>query len=929
MSGLSGANPPLIRRFPHARPTLGPNRYNFPVSALRSVPLVVVLVIAIASGGRAHTVQAQSPQADEALLERMSPRERVGQLFIVQFDGVEVDDAAIGTLLTDYRVGGVLLDPARGNFTDAPDAPGRVAMLTTSLQTTAMARSPRIPLLVALEQSGDGYPGSPLRGGMTPLPSHMAIGATWEPDYAERIGAIVGRELAAAGVNLLFGPTLDVLTTPQPGRPGDLGVRSFGGSPYWVGRLGARYIEGVHDGGSGRVATAAGHFPGIGGADRSPEEEIAVVEKTFQQLAATELVPFAAVAGDRIAPGVTDAFVTSHVRYRGVQQQVDRPLSLDSGGLRYLLSQLPQLAEWRANGGVLISPGLGLAAVRRYDDPNLRSFNHRRVVRESIAAGHDLILLTGLGVPGDPESEMGAITDTLNWLLGEYEEDEALRDFVDDAVLRVLGLKRRLYPNFSAVEVRVDPLAAAAATGLGTEDVLAVAGDALTRVTPAGAAPVSGSAAAPRAPQVGDAVLFVVDARENRPCLGCDVALALDPAKLLASVRRTYGRQGAHRVEDEDVQSITFTDLKAWLQSTGAVAPEDTVAFVPPLTAERTEQVGRLVRAATWLVFAMRDVRPADAPGSDALKLYLKATPQDTADQRVVALAFTAPYYLDTTEIAKLSAYYVLYSRTEPFLEVAVRALFGDQAARGASPVSVPGAGYDLFRSLEPTEANMKLELVGTASGVPVPVGANLTIRTSAVHDANGHIVPDGTQITFRRFARAEGLFLPDIEVETHDGRATVMTRLERPGELEISGVFANGLRTEPLVVTVEGRPGEALEPSGAAAMAPVTDVPRPPVDWSILILSLGAMLLAGVIGTVPRAAAEPTRMLRTFLLSFSWGLGGYLLVAAGGLELEGLGLPSLWPDNWGVAYQAPVFSFALALMPIAPAAVSDVFRRV
>ena len=102
----------------------------------------------------------------------------------------------------------------------------------------------------------------------------------------------MGRELASLGVNLLLGPDADVAASPQGTVPGDRGSRSFGGSPQWVGRMASRYIEGVHTGSGGRVATALGQFPGIGSVDRSPDAEAAVVDKPFSALVSSELVPW-------------------------------------------------------------------------------------------------------------------------------------------------------------------------------------------------------------------------------------------------------------------------------------------------------------------------------------------------------------------------------------------------------------------------------------------------------------------------------------------------------------------------------------------------------------------------------------------------------------------------------------------------------------
>ena len=74
------------------------------------------------------------------------------------------------------------------------------------------------------------------------------------------------------GINLLMGPSLDVLFTPRPEASGDLGSRAFGGDPYWVGQMGAAYIRGAH----GQQRADGGHGPALsrpGRSDRPPTDE--------------------------------------------------------------------------------------------------------------------------------------------------------------------------------------------------------------------------------------------------------------------------------------------------------------------------------------------------------------------------------------------------------------------------------------------------------------------------------------------------------------------------------------------------------------------------------------------------------------------------------------------------------------------------------
>ena len=121
-------------------------------------------------------------------------------------------------------------------------------------------------MFTALEQDGDGAPASPISNGLTPAPSYMAIGATWQTANAEAAGGVAGRELSSLGINLLLGPSLDVRT--QPGNSTvDPGVNVFGGDPYWVGAMSQAYVRGLRAGSNDRLAAVLKHFPGEGALD--------------------------------------------------------------------------------------------------------------------------------------------------------------------------------------------------------------------------------------------------------------------------------------------------------------------------------------------------------------------------------------------------------------------------------------------------------------------------------------------------------------------------------------------------------------------------------------------------------------------------------------------------------------------------------------
>jgi beta-N-acetylhexosaminidase len=256
-------------------------------------------------------VQAQSstPSAGVRLImNEMTPEEKVGQLFLVSFKGTDTSfESQIYDLITRYHVGGVVLTSENDNFSGTNTAEQAYELIDAlqrlewssavtpyeDPQTGQVVTSVYVPLFIGINQEGDNYPTDQILNGLTPLPSEMAIGATWDTDLAEQVGLVRGRELATLGFNLNIGPSFDVLETPSS-FGSDLGSRVFGGDPFWVGEMGRAYVEGLHKGSDNNLLVIAKHFPGVGGADRLPEQEVSTVRKSLEQLKQIELAPWMA-----------------------------------------------------------------------------------------------------------------------------------------------------------------------------------------------------------------------------------------------------------------------------------------------------------------------------------------------------------------------------------------------------------------------------------------------------------------------------------------------------------------------------------------------------------------------------------------------------------------------------------------------------------
>jgi beta-N-acetylhexosaminidase len=869
------------------------------------VKLSLLTVLILSLLGANITYSAGKDQV-EAILSKMTPEEKVGQLFLVTFSGSNVSpDSPIGRLIQEFKVGGVVISAKNGNFSNGLETPTQVLSLTQSLQSLAL-NSTSIPLFIGISRDGDF---SQLRSGFTLVPNYMAIGATWDESQAELVGSIVGAELAAVGINMLLGPSLDVVDRPEVAIKSKIGTKTFGGDPYWVGKMGKAYIKGVHSGSKGRVITVAKHFPGRGGSDRPAEEEVATIQKSVQELRKIELAPFLAVTQAQ-KEETADALMSSHIRYRGFQgniRELTPPLSLHPQGLGAILS-MPEFASWREKGGIFITESLGAQALKRYYDPQLSSFPFKRIAQEAFLAGNDILFLSDFSLSGSWEEHYENIIQTILFFREKYVNDPTFRARVDESCRRILSIKLRLYPHFSTEEVLTPPVSLEA-VGSFAEKLLTLAARSITLVYPD--RNELGSRM-PSPPLSKDQILIFSDNRIIKDCPDCPEVQSLPVDALESIMLRLYGPKAIGQIEPEKIHSFPFSRLKSFLASPG----ED-------------KELEALFSKATWLIFAMQDLNPEDYPASDAFKELLRRRPELLRDKKVIAISFGAPYYLDTTEISKLTAYYAAYSPLPYFIEYTVRALFQEFIPHGAPPVSVPGANYDLIVQTEPDpDQVIELQIEGAPVGgeskpLDLRPGSSFKIRTGVILDRNGYPVPDGTPVVFRLFYPAESLELPRREVTTVNGIAEVSLTLERTGQLEITASSLSATKSTKIVVTVqENQPAilATVVPPPTPTFTPVptptptptpspTPTPTPaPASGptpSHFTGAVAGIILAGAISQI-REARLRIRLRRLLLVTIA-GLAGYIACAVIAILVGGEG-------GKAIVKSLPFVSSALAL---------------
>jgi beta-N-acetylhexosaminidase len=277
----------------------------------------------------------------------------IASLFIVGFPG-KSPTPELKSLLA-RGVHGVILFSR--NVEDAV----QVAELVAELKRLAGR-----PLLVAIDQEGGRVARLRAPQGFTELPPMRALGDAGDEALAREVGALLGRELRAVGIDQDYAPVVDVDTNPANPVIGD---RSFSRDPDAVGRLGAAVALGLQGEG---VAACAKHFPGHGDTSQDSHHDLPRLPHDLARLRRVELPPFRALARAGVA-----AVMTAHVVFEALDPR--RPATLSPEVMRLLRDE----AGFQ---GCAVSDDLEMKAVAEH-------FPLEEAAPGAVAAGVDALLV--------------------------------------------------------------------------------------------------------------------------------------------------------------------------------------------------------------------------------------------------------------------------------------------------------------------------------------------------------------------------------------------------------------------------------------------------------------------------------------------------------------------------------------------------------
>ena len=97
-------------------------------------------------------------------------------------------------------------------------------------------------------RSNSGFPSTTYAGG-------IGLAASWDRELAERVGAGIGRDARARGINFMLGPGVNIYRSPRNGR----NFEYFGEDPFLTSNMAVGYITGMQEQG---VSSTVKHYMG-------------------------------------------------------------------------------------------------------------------------------------------------------------------------------------------------------------------------------------------------------------------------------------------------------------------------------------------------------------------------------------------------------------------------------------------------------------------------------------------------------------------------------------------------------------------------------------------------------------------------------------------------------------------------------------------
>ena len=336
------------------------------------------------------TTSTPTKSPEELLLEKMTPEEKVGQLFIFGFDGTTLTNET-QTLITNYHIGGVIL------FSKNILNEEQTKTLITNIQNTST-----IPLFISIDQEGD--PVSRLKWDPILTISQSNIDT---PEQAYTVAKSRGEILKNTGINMNLAPVVEYITNPSS----FIYPRVYRGTQEEVLQKSIASIKGYTE---TSIISVPKHFPGDSNTSTDSHTTLPTVNISNEQWD-TYIQPFSNI----FLQTNVDALMVGHIKFTNIDTV---PASIS---YEIITNRLKNNLKYT---GLLISDDMGMKALNGID-------TYPNIAKRALQAGEDILIYS------QSTTEQKKIQiDVYNYILNEVKNGNMN---IDDKVLKILQMKTK------------------------------------------------------------------------------------------------------------------------------------------------------------------------------------------------------------------------------------------------------------------------------------------------------------------------------------------------------------------------------------------------------------------------------------------------------------------------------------------------------
>ena len=321
------------------------------------------------------------------IIDNMTLEEKISQMLIVYYPSSKID-SYLENKLSSSPFGGFIL--ANKNITDYE---------STRKFVSDLKSKSKYPLIISIDEEGGEV--QRLKNltdvEVSDIPSMRDIGNTNDERLSHDIGTLMAEELRTIGVNVVYGPVLDISDDSS-----FIGKRSFSNNSEVVSKMSLSFSKGLEQ---NKVIPVYKHFPGYGSTTIDSHLNLPVINKSLDELMNNDLIPFKnAINND------AKLIMVSHM----VLPQITHDNTPASLSKEIITNILKNKLNYK---GLVISDALDMKALTN-------NYSYESIIVNSINAGVDLLLM-----PTDYE-------ETINIIKTNISEER-----INESVKKILKFK--------------------------------------------------------------------------------------------------------------------------------------------------------------------------------------------------------------------------------------------------------------------------------------------------------------------------------------------------------------------------------------------------------------------------------------------------------------------------------------------------------